>query len=62
MNKHNNKNELKPTCPYYSKKLASCPSSKSILTKDDLQHLLENCTCSAYNSCGFYKKIGERAA
>ena len=53
--------EIHPTCPLYSKNLATCPSSKDVLNNEDLNNLLDNCS-KEFKSCKIYLKANERAA
>jgi hypothetical protein len=53
--------EIHPTCPLYSKNLSTCPSSKDVLSNDDLNYLLESCS-KEFKSCKYYLQANERAA
>lgn len=56
------KNEFHIACPYYSKNLKPCPSSKKILFPEDVNQLETRCLSEAFSACTVYREQIEKAA
>ncbi|MBK8399409.1 MAG: hypothetical protein IPL26_29725 [Leptospiraceae bacterium] len=54
--------ELHIHCPYYSKNLKSCPSSKKIIFPEDMKQLETCCLSETFSACSVYRELIEKAA
>jgi len=57
-----NKKEFHIACPYYSKNMKPCPSSKKIIFPEDMERLQTCCLSESYIACGIYRELIEKAA
>ncbi len=57
-----NKKEFHIACPYYSKNMKPCPSSKKIIFPEDMERLQTCCLSESYTSCTVYRELLEKAA
>jgi hypothetical protein len=53
--------EILTLCPLYSKNLQACPSSKDVISNEDLNNILDHCSKN-FEGCKIYKKANEKAA
>lgn len=53
--------EVSPKCPRYSSNLKKCPSSKEVLSNEDLQNLVKHCT-GQFETCKIFIQSNEKAA